>query len=375
MNTNQTDPRRGHTSASSAAADLACPGRHLAQIGIPEPEKPNDWAAIGSAVDDALNRLDPSKLTLEQHEVYDQCLDIEAKVIERFFDRNTAPLKYWRQERFWVRFAVEDQQFEHSGQPDLIVRAGPRALIIDRKALYGDVPEAPDNLQLRDYACLIKGQLLITGDIGTVIVQPRVTLTPQVCVYTPSDLERATADMFERVIASNDPRSGRVPGDMQCRYCRAKTQCLEYQGWAASTLPVPKYILDAPMNQWTPEQWVMFLERRTAAQQFLDDGVAFAKGIVEKSPSFIPGWGLKPGNKVETITDPQGVFNRFASVGGTLEQFMGCVSVGKGKLREAVSQASGAKGKALDQAIHALTEGLVSVKHNAPSLARIKEEK
>ena len=38
MNTEQTDERRGRTSASNAAADRLCPGRHLAQLGLEETE-------------------------------------------------------------------------------------------------------------------------------------------------------------------------------------------------------------------------------------------------------------------------------------------------------------------------------------------------
>ncbi len=61
-------------------------------------------------------------------------------------------------------------------------------------------------------------------------------------------------------------------------------------------------------------------------------------------------------------------------MGGKVEQFMPCVDVVKGRLKEALNELTSAKGKQLDAAMKTLTDGMIESKQTAPSLKR-KEEK
>ena len=79
------------------------------------------------------------------------------------------------------------------------------------------------------------------------------------------------------------------------------------------------------------------------------------------------------GAERETITDPTTVFNRAAAAGVNSEAFMACVSVTKGKLKDAVKLATGEKGKALDARIETILAGCTETKAAAPSLAKVKE--
>jgi hypothetical protein len=99
----------------------------------------------------------------------------------------------------------------------------------------------------------------------------------------------------------------------------------------------------------------------------------FIKAGLAADKNFCPGFELRPGNKVETIRDPQGVFDRFTKLGGKLEQFMAAMKVTKTVLREKVSEVTGAKGKALDTAMKKLTEGFSEMNQNAPSLRKVSE--
>jgi hypothetical protein len=133
-------------------------------------------------------------------------------------------------------------------------------------------------------------------------------------------------------------------------------------------------VLEVPMADWTVEQRVAAANALGPALELLEQIKEFIKTGLEKDPRFCPGWKLKPGNVVETITDPQGVFDRFTKLGGSVEQFLKAIKVGKEKLREQLSAVTGAKGKALDKALKALTDGLVEANRNRPSLKKEVEE-
>lgn len=374
------DERRGHTSASNAEADALCPGRHLAQAGLPETD--SAYASSGRKIHNALALRNPEGLTLAERETYDRCLDIEARKVAEFFGTETQ-IESWAEDpnnlegsRFWVRFQYNGRMLEHSCRPDRFHRSnGKRALIIEYKTLLGDVPESARNMQLRDQQVILRGHYLITGDIGVVVIQPFVEMNPQICVYTAEDSDRARQEMFARVIASNDPQSARTAGEVQCKFCRAKRHCIEYQKFHGQlTPPAMLTVLEVPMTSWTPEQRATAANAIKPAEKLLDEMKEFLKSGLEKDPSFVPGWTLEPGKKRETIKDPQVCYERFAGIGGKLEQFMACISVTKTKLKEAVNTATGARGKALDAAIKTLTDGIVETSVTAPSLKRVSEE-
>ncbi len=370
------DPRKGATSASNALADSLCPGRFLAQRGIPEPPRSAD-ASMGTRIHQALaTELEPAKLTLEEREVFDACREIEKKTVSQMFGEEK--LAVFRHKRAWCNVPKINEPgtfLFHSGEADVVYRGGSRILVIDYKTLAGDVPDSPRNLQLRDLAVLFRGAFVTITEAATLIVQPFVTHTPEVCVYNTPDLDRAQGDMFARVAASNDPGSQRIAGEAQCQFCLAKTRCATYQKWAGQmTPPALLNVLEIPMASWTVEQRLTAASAMKPAMDLLEEMKEWFKTNVAKDPNFLPGWFLQPGNKRETITNPDKCFERFAAIGGTMKQFMACISVGKTKLKEQTNVVTGAKGKALDAAIGTLTEGIVEVSQNAPSLKR-KEPK
>lgn len=376
--TTTNDPRKGMTSASNAQADLLCPGRHQAQVGLPD--VPTDDADSGRRIHAALadgTDANMKLLSLEEREVFDACREIEKKVVGQFFGElpaGTNGNRVFRHERYWVRVpykradAAGPTYYPHSGEVDVVHRRGPLALIGDYKTLAGEVAGSPSNLQLRDLSVLVRGNLLVEK-IGVVIIQPFVTHSPEVCLYDKAALDRAEQEMFNRVITSHSADALRVPGDLQCKFCKAKSQCQEHQRWATSLLPQIGNLIDKFVADWTEQDYALFLEREGVARQWLDGCWEAAKEFAKKRN--IPGWKLKPGNERENIIHPQEVFNRFVALGGKPEAFVGkCVSVGKGKLREAVNEATGAKGKSLDAAMTTLLEGCTETKQNAPSLVK-----
>jgi hypothetical protein len=378
------DPRKGQTSASSAQADALCHGRHLAQVGMPETRsKDSDF---GDAIHLALSKVPnpPSldglcalaefaALTPAQQEIAESCLKIELEKVHDFFGETTPQAigRCFREQRLWVKVAPS---IEHSGQVDAFYRLGPRGLVIDYKSLAGDKPVAPENLQLRDLVCLVSGHYMVS-QVGCVIVQPLATHSPNPCLYEKEDIVRSTQEMFERVLASNNPQAPRVPGEAQCEFCRAKPKCPEYNRWAALGLPIPANLVDVPVLNWTAEQRVSFCDNFDIAQDWLNSCWEFMEVGMKKDPSFVPGYMLKPNSPMRPVNNPQELFNRlcqFGSADEILSLFMDCISVTKEKVSVVLSGLTGLKGKALDKKAEELFAGLTG---EIPKKATLKKAK
>lgn len=370
---NEIDIRRGSTSASNAQADLLCPGRHNAQKGIPEKPAGPD-AEFGRAIHAALaveESDSANTLTTEQHDIFESCREVEKATITRFFGEDPTPRKIFREQRFWCKVKSGETTLEHSGQPDLVVRAGPKALILEYKSLPGDVPGSPANLQLRDQAVLSAGHLILNL-VGVAVIQPLVTRTPEITLYNQEALKRAEGEMFARIRASNAQDAPRAAGTVQCQYCRAKDSCPAYAAWASRLMPVTVDLPESPIDVWTPDQLALFCEREAGCRKWLEDCKEAIKAKLTADPNSVPGWCLEPGQFREKVTDPQGLFDRFVGGGGTTEQFMACVEIAKGKFEEQLRRVHDIKGKALKAKLKESLEGLVESKQTAPSLARRK---
>jgi len=374
-----TDQQRGKwTSSSNAQADTLCPGRHLAQRDIPEAE-PGADADFGSKVHEALSgRIDPEVLDVEQRSVYDSCCDIELKLVRQVFPTvNATRDAAIREKRLWVKLTTTDNRLnawiEHSGMPDCVYISKGIALVIEYKTLAGDVATSPKNYQLRDQAVLVDRNSRGLQQIFTAVVQPLVTHTPIVCVFERSDLDKAFLEATARIFASNDPASPRHAGPAQCKFCRATKSCPEYQTWVSGMMPATTRVSDVPMESWTPEQRAIVAANLPIIAKWAEDAKEFLKDCLHKDPQAVPGFGLKDCSERKKVKDPQAVLDRFIAAGGTLPQFIACISVSNTALKERLSEATKLRGRKLDAAMKELLDGLVEITRTAPSIERVKE--
>jgi hypothetical protein len=344
-----TETSRGQwTSASSAQADRNCPGRHNAQKGIPE--TPSSDSDFGTLIHKALEKGDPAGLTADQESIYLSVLEIEKKLCVKFFGPEVEGLtpNPVKEKRFWSNWA--DPAFKHSGQVDRAHRKGTKALIVDIKSLAGEVVESPSNLQLRDLACLFDMNNTALLEIGVAIIQPLVTHSPEICVYTRGDLMKARTEMYARVEASNKPNAPRIAGPVQCKFCRSKSACKEYSAYVGSLLPVPKSFVDVPVASWTPEQRQSFCDNFDIAQKWLNAAWEAMVAGAEKDGGFVPGYQLKDNPQRGTIINLQKVFDRASELGIPLADFLEKSTIGNGNLKELLRSFAKLKGKALDMA-------------------------
>ena len=327
-----SESRGTSTSASSAQADSLCPGRHLAQQRFPEEQSTGD-SIYGTRVHDALASQKDDMLNPDQQSTYEACNAIVQKILPQFFgqDIKDALAIPTREKRFWLTWS---DGLKHSGQLDAIYKRATKALIVEYKSLPGEQAESSRNMQLRDQAVLLDFSVPLLSEVGVVVVQPLVTHSPEICVYKRADLVRARDELYARVNASNNPNSPRKAGDVQCKFCRAKSGCPEYNAWAGKEVaatPETESLIEKPVFQWSPEERSIFLTRAGVIEKWIDNCKLELKKMLKADPEAIPGYELKPGAMKGTIINPQTVFDNFSKVGGTLDSFLKCVSVTKAK--------------------------------------------
>lgn len=367
----EIDSRGQWTSASAAQADFLCPGRHRAQLGIPEPP-PTEDAESGTRIHAWLENCGNStlgpQLSPDEQDVADKCIQIARELVPKLLNGITPEdgvVVSHREERLWLEF----DGLKHSGKPDVVHIYGQEAICIDWKCGRNEVAESPRNLQLRDLAVLVAVNYGVSK-VHVAIIQPWVTMTPEVCTYELEDLLAAKAALIERVKASNAPDAKRVPGEEQCKYCRAKGVCKEFMDASLPVQPTTTAAASIPdaiqgLDSLRLGQFLSLvrLAEQTATSEVrrrLNEGVG------------VDGWTLNPGGETEKIVDAQTVFARALKAGVTQETFVkSCVSVTKGKLKDALKAATGSKGKALDAELDALLAGATETKTSEPILTKV----
>lgn len=353
MQQNKTE-RGDWTSASSAESDSRCAGRHLAQKGIPDVTSSD--AAFGNAIHLALATGKAEGLTAQQEDIYESFLAIEKKLLVQFFGpevegKTPNPVC---EKRYWAKWP---DGLEHSAQLDRVHRIKGKVLIIECKSLVGEIPESPKNMQLRDQAALFDiGNAMIT-EIGVAVIQPLATHSPELCIYNREHLMRAREEMYKRVAASNQPDAPRTAGAIQCKFCKAKSKCSEYQQWAGSQVPVAKSLVDVPVASWNPDQRKQFCDSFDVAQKWLNGCWEEMEKLAKADPNAIPGYAMKPNSPRAKIVNLQSVFDRASKHGVPLAGFLSQASISKDALTELTRTASKLKGKALTAAVTEIVGG------------------
>jgi hypothetical protein len=209
-------------------------------------------------------------------------------------------------------------------------------------------------------------------EIGVCILRP-FEKSELVCRYTPCDLKRSVQELEEDVRQSHQPDAPRTAGAEQCRYCRARDLCSTRLAWVSEALPT--HMLPLPMigaHQWTPAQRAFFLDREKDARDWLEARKNEIKQLLSETPNAVPGFYLRNGRAILTVTDANRLMKRFCGdLGGRLESFLKCVKVGKTALKQQLRVLSGHRGHRLETDLEALLRGCVECKRSAPTIERL----
>ena len=354
-----SDERQNKPSASSMERYQLCPGSWNAERGIAE-ETSHD-AEMGNRIHAVLaGETVTPPLTDDEERTMEACRSQAQAILDTILphrDEVHLERRYW-----WGK--------EWSGKPDVVAIdcIFAEGLIIDYKTGRGDVASAEGNMQLRALAVLAANAHSLER-VTVAIVQP-LAGEVSVCLYSAGDLSVARKEILRVIDAIQKPGAPRNPSSKACKYCKAKATCPEALALAESApLAVSR---DGRELVISPDRIAEFLGHVPAIEAVVEAVKAKAKRMLEAGET-VPGWTLKPGAERETITDPTTVYNRAAAAGVNSEAFMACVSVTKGKLKDAVKAATGEKGKSLDARMETILAGCTETRAAAPSLAKIKE--
>ena len=377
-----TDERKGWTSASNAAADKRCAGRHQAQCGMPDIVTAD--ATFGTRIHDALAKQDPAGLMGEELSIYESCNEITDKLMTQAFGSEVKKANIVRERRYWCGVLAfpgdkspKPRRYQHSGKVDFFARVGQRGLIIEFKTLPGELDESPTNDQLRDQVVLVARNAAL-DEVVTAINQPLVTHSPVPTLYVKEHIDQAEQEMYERVRASHNPQAKRTANAVSCKFCKARFDCVEREQWSASMLPSTTAVVGTPINQWSPEQRAAYCAIRGPAKKWLEDCDQFIKKGIKEEPNFVPGFTLKEGNTRREVNDPQELLNRLSALlkpgelttEELLNLYMGCINVRKGDLDGLLRKVTGLKGKALAAKMESILSGIVDEKQNDSSVVK-----
>lgn len=358
------DPRRHWTSASNAQADELCPGRFMAQIGIAE--NTSAVATFGNELHAAFGGEDVD-LSVSQTRIWEIAEEICEEAVARVFDFDVVP-KVFKEKRLWTSIG---NKYEHSGQCDRIYLAKHHAIIVDLKSLRGEVPIAPENLQLRDEATLLFLSNRKIKHISVFICQPLVTRVPVICLYTRADhFLKMFEELAARVYESHDPKAKRVPGSPQCDFCRARGTCAPAIKWMR-TMPLQRApSLMASVDRLKPEQLKEIWEKSGTILSIVKE---VERRITLLTPLQLQSLGLRmgQGHIRRRINNPNELFSRLSKLGVKSEEFTRLCRIGIGDISDLVRKKTGLMSKNLERKVDDLLSDISDTKRTNPSLEKL----
>jgi hypothetical protein len=382
------DERRGVPSASGMERLVNCPPSHeLAKFLPPEREdEAGKDAQRGTRIHLALSGdLPEAELNAADAETFDMCqrqaktLAVEWGISEDFVAVRERRLGLTVLGRVIEATAKNKlAQFRFTGQADLILIVGDRALVIDYKTGRGDYADAVDNAQLASLAALVCLWRPV-NHIRVAIVQPWVG-PPTVADYDEAAMWKAV----DWLHASLNKAEMATPADRQagawCKFCRVgKAGLCEVANGAAlelveviepeslATLPDDKQreAMFARAMELPAEKLAATMRGLAMVERFVAAIKGAAKQRAREDAEFQRFWTLREKKGRRSIADVRKVFERLAAHGVTAEAFTALCSIGLGDVKDLLRTATGSKGKALDSMAETALEGAVEM--GAPS--------
>lgn len=303
---------RPTTSASNVFRRLACPGSHRLEDGLPEDQSPQADEGNILHKHDADRALDRSVLTLGQRDLLETSAELEDAVIENtmsaFGIGANEPYLQGPEEELVVHRGIRIVLTGHCDKWRYFYKR--RLLVlIDKKFGFIPVTPAAANPQLRVYA--IGGAERWASDhIVVAITQPRLPREERMTLatYTAEDIEAARVELYGIMAKAAEPDAPLVPGEEQCRYCKAKAICPAYrQSLAVVNQIIPATTdADAPalqtaLERCTPGE-IDTLLRIVMRADFIRESLReHARGLVAGGK--LPGWKLGKAVEIRTVTD------------------------------------------------------------------------
>jgi CRISPR/Cas system-associated exonuclease Cas4 (RecB family) len=277
------DKERGEIpTASAAERNTYCPGSHNLCLIAPPSDNLTDpgrgillHELLSQSGDINFDGFDDSEQWL-----IEQCVYIKQSIQAHF---NFDHAKVHVEERLFFIGPKKEPLF--SARLDLFAvdEENCSALIIDYKTGWKGAAEAERNLQLRWQAALVYKNYNVTK-IYVAIVQPMVSEMPySVAFYDDAKLIRAIKAISRVVSDLQAPDAPRVPGPVQCEWCRAKSICPEAH-------LVVKRLPSFDFKHLKGSQAMTFLDACSTASKIIDGSKHYFADVLSKDETAFPGY-------------------------------------------------------------------------------------
>lgn len=291
----ESDPRFGKSSASRLHIIVNCPGQKqlwdsIKGEGGGEYEPPPD-ASFGNAVHAAwAGNLSEMSLSERQQLVKKKADSIKTRLINEVF--GDQPITYLVETRF--KLYDKTRQPIHSAQIDWVGYHNGTWLCLDLKSLYGDQEPADQNWQLLSQAVCIGDDDEVRNQNGEApineivcgIVQPLITLKPELVRYDAHSLARAKVLILRKLDEADTPGAPLIPGP-HCKFCSCSKHCAVS---AADLMSLDKRT-SFEVNLMTPEMIAQVLTVLPSIKKRIRDIESFAKTLAINDE--LPGYEFK----------------------------------------------------------------------------------
>jgi hypothetical protein len=191
------------------------------------------------------------------------------------------------------------------GTCDAVILKGKTLHIIDLKFGRGVQVYAENNPQLMLYALGAWSEIEMLQDLDTImlhIVQPRLDHTDRWSISVP-DLLAWGEWVRGRAALAMQPDAPRVPGDIQCRWCRAAGSCAALHAHTSQIIGREFDDLDGvSLGDMTPDQTRLILENAGLIRAYLGAVEDRVHALLLGGGEF-PGWKLVEGRSIRKWSD------------------------------------------------------------------------
>lgn len=270
-------------SASGSATWLNCPASPRLCDGVPD--KSSGYAAEGTRAHEQAEAM-----LLGRRQPHPELADDVLPYVELVEELSASGKRFVEQRLEYTEWVPEG-----FGTADAVVIHEGTLTIVDLKFGKGIRVSADGNTQLRLYALAALQEWQWEYDIATVtmtISQPRLDHVSSETL-TVEELLAWGDWVKKRVAITQDPQAPPVPGEKQCRWCRARFTC---RARAIDALTV------AGSDHLAPSDIAALLPHLPGVIAWADDIEAQAVSLLE-SGAEVAGYKLVEGRSVRKLTD------------------------------------------------------------------------
>ena len=278
--------------ASNAHRWLVCPGSVAAEDGLPNTS--SAFATEGTTAHE-LAELALSTSTAALDAYADQEM---AEFVRVYVDHVNRLAHGASHVEFEARVSYQNWVAGGFGTADAVILRGDTIHVCDLKYGMGVRVDAEQNPQAMLYGLGAYSELDMFSEVRRVVVhiiQPRLDHISEWEISVP-DLLRWAEWVKQRAEATQDPDAPRLPGEKQCRFCRAKSSCAALKTMAEDAIMSSFDDLDnmPKANTLTPDQMRKALDAKPLIEAWLSAIEAQAKTALTSGENF-PGYKLVEG--------------------------------------------------------------------------------